>query len=169
MFVQSDLVCCHCCFQGSSIPIVLVENGGRCNKNDDDEKVSYLPHAVCLFSYVSISSQDYWGDWLLFGSQILLNGIAWIPNLVKMIVEVALNEGRGILVDKKLIEGPNPNQRGKRFIPLILAFQVSFLTLRVAMCGIGSSLVPGPNSLFSGPTRGFILMIPTVHIVDHDV
>ncbi|XP_058184141.1 translocase of chloroplast 34-like isoform X1 [Rhododendron vialii] len=124
--------------QGSSIPIVLVENGGRCNKNDDDEK-------------------------------ILLNGIAWIPNLVKKIVEVALNEGRGILVDKKLIEGPNPNQRGKRFIPLILAFQVSFLTLRVSVCGIGSSLVPGPNSLFSGPTRGFILMIPTVHFVDHDV
>lgn len=144
MFVQSDLVCCHCCFQGSSIPIVLVENGGRCNKNDDDEKVSNLPHAICFFCYVSILSQDYWGDWLLFGSQILLNGIAWIPDLVKMIAEVALNEGRGILVDKKLIEGPNPNQRGKRFIPLILAFQVSFLTLRVAVACVWNWLLSSP-------------------------
>ncbi|GAU33311.1 hypothetical protein TSUD_165760, partial [Trifolium subterraneum] len=76
----------------STIPFVLVENSGSCNKNVDGEKV--LP-----------------------------NGIAWIPNLVKTIVEVAMNGCKSITVDKKLIEGPNPNERGKRYIPLILAFQ----------------------------------------------
>ncbi|KAI5670338.1 hypothetical protein M9H77_10702 [Catharanthus roseus] len=78
--------------QESPIPVVLVENSGRCNKNELDEK-------------------------------ILPNGIAWIPNLVETITEVVLSGGKSILVDKKLIEGPNPNERGKIFIPLILAFQ----------------------------------------------
>ncbi|PNY12341.1 translocase of chloroplast 34-like [Trifolium pratense] len=80
----------------STIPFVLVENSGKCNKNVDDEKV--LP-----------------------------NGIAWIPNLVKTIIEVAMNGCKSISVDKKLIEGPNPNDRGKRYIPLILAFQYFFV------------------------------------------
>ncbi|GFY83548.1 translocon at the outer envelope membrane of chloroplasts 34 [Actinidia rufa] len=82
------------------IPVVLVENSGRCNKNDSDEK-------------------------------ILPNGTAWIPNLVKTIVEVASNGSEGILVDKKLIEGPNPNQRGKLLIPLILAFQFFVVIKRI--------------------------------------
>ncbi|MCH82661.1 translocase of chloroplast 34-like, partial [Trifolium medium] len=80
----------------STIPFVLVENSGKCNKNVDDEKV--LP-----------------------------NGIAWIPNLVKTIIEVAMNGCKSISVDKKLIEGPNPNDRGKSYIPLILAFQYFFV------------------------------------------
>lgn len=42
-----------------------------------------------------------------------------------MITDVVLNGSKAILVDKKLIEGPNPNERGKLFIPFILAFQVS--------------------------------------------
>jgi hypothetical protein len=58
--------------------------------------------------------------------QVLPNGIAWIPNLVKTIAEVAMNGCKSISVDKKLIEGPNPNEKGKSYIPLILAFQVSF-------------------------------------------
>ncbi|WJX78034.1 Translocase of chloroplast [Trifolium repens] len=78
--------------QATAIPIVLIENSGRCNKNESDEKV--LP-----------------------------NGIAWIPHLVQTITEVALNKNESILVDKKLIEGPNPNQRGKLWIPLIFAAQ----------------------------------------------
>ncbi|XP_047326998.1 translocase of chloroplast 34 [Impatiens glandulifera] len=82
--------------QGFPIPIELVENSGRCNKNDFDEK-------------------------------ILPNGTAWISNLVNTITEVALNGSKPILVDKKLIEGPNPNERGKMFIPLILAFQYFFV------------------------------------------
>lgn len=40
-----------------------------------------------------------------------------------------LNGSQSIVVDKKLIEGPNPNERGKFLIPLIFALQVSFLNL----------------------------------------
>jgi hypothetical protein len=58
--------------------------------------------------------------------QVLPNGIAWISNLVKTIAEVAMNGCKSTYVDKKLIEGPNPNERGKNYIPLIFAFQVSF-------------------------------------------
>lgn len=81
--------------QGSPIPVVLVENSGRCSKNESDEKV--LP-----------------------------NGIVWIPHTVEKITEVALNGSKSIFVDQKLIEGPNPNERGKFLIPLILAIQYFF-------------------------------------------
>ncbi|KAF3441361.1 hypothetical protein FNV43_RR15275 [Rhamnella rubrinervis] len=84
--------------QGYGAPVVLVENSGRCNKNETDEKV--LP-----------------------------NGIAWIPHLVQVITEVALNGSKSIFVDKTLIEGPNPNDRGKFLIPLILAVQY-FLVIK---------------------------------------
>ncbi|XP_010251084.1 PREDICTED: translocase of chloroplast 34, chloroplastic-like [Nelumbo nucifera] len=87
-------------FQDSSIPVVLVENSGRCRTNDSGEK-------------------------------ILPNGTAWIPNLVKTITDVVSNGSKAILVDKKLIEGPNPNDRGKFFIPLILAFQYFFVVKRI--------------------------------------
>ncbi|KAI4324885.1 hypothetical protein MLD38_030329 [Melastoma candidum] len=81
---------------GFNIPVVLVENSGRCNKNQSDEK-------------------------------ILPNGTAWIPNIVKTITEVALNGSKSILVDRKLIEGPNPNRQWKEFIPVIFAFQYFFI------------------------------------------
>ncbi|OVA19960.1 AIG1 [Macleaya cordata] len=83
-------------FQDSGIPVVLVENSGRCNTNDSGEK-------------------------------ILPNGTAWIPDLVKTITDVVSNGSKAILVDKKLIEGPNPNERHKFMIPLILAFQYFFV------------------------------------------
>lgn len=83
----------------SSMPVILVENSGRCNKNESDEKV--LP-----------------------------DGVAWIPNLVKTIIDINLNGSKSILVDKKLIEGPNPNNRGKMWVPLILAAQF-FLMKRI--------------------------------------
>lgn len=79
-----------------SLPVVLVENSGRCNKNDFDEK-------------------------------IVPNGTAWIPNLVKTVADIVSNGSKGILVDKKLIEGPNPNLRGKLLIPVILAIQYFFI------------------------------------------
>ncbi|KAL9231819.1 hypothetical protein vseg_006989 [Gypsophila vaccaria] len=75
-----------------SMPVVLVENSGRCSKNDEGEKV--LP-----------------------------NGVAWIPNLVKVIIDVVSNGSTGILIDERLIEGPNPNERGKYWMPLIWAAQ----------------------------------------------
>ncbi|CAL2245703.1 unnamed protein product [Prunus armeniaca] len=84
--------------QASSIPVVLVENSGRCNKNEGDEKV--LP-----------------------------NGTAWIPHLVQTITEVILSGSKSIYVDKKLIDGPNPNEKGKFLIPLILIIQVSLYIL----------------------------------------
>lgn len=79
-------------FKKTPIPYVLVENSGRCNKNESDEK-------------------------------ILPNGVAWIPDLVQTITDTVLGGSQGIFVDKELIEGPNPNDRGKLFIPLLLAFQ----------------------------------------------
>ncbi|CAH1441439.1 unnamed protein product [Lactuca virosa] len=78
------------------IPIGLVENSSRCNKNEKDEK-------------------------------ILPNGSAWIPSIVETITEVSLTESKSILVDQKLIDGPNPNERGKLFIPFIIAFQYFFV------------------------------------------
>lgn len=62
----------------------------------------------------------------LFLTQIIPTGIAWIPNLMKTITEVVSNGSKGIKVDKKLIDGPNPNERGKWLIPFIAAFQVRF-------------------------------------------
>jgi hypothetical protein len=83
-----------------AVPVVLVENSGRCNKNESDEK-------------------------------ILPNGTAWIPNLVQTIADIVLKESKGILVDQKLIEGPNANNRGKIFIPLILYFQYHYVVKRI--------------------------------------
>ncbi|KAK4353142.1 hypothetical protein RND71_028660 [Anisodus tanguticus] len=86
--------------KASSIPIVCVENSGRCNKNELDEK-------------------------------ILPNGTAWIPNLVQTISEVVLSESKGILVDQTLIDGQNPNNKGKMLIPLIAVFQYFFVVKRI--------------------------------------
>lgn len=66
----------------------------------------------------------YWCNSFL--NQIIPTGIAWIPDLMKTITEVVSNGSKGIKVDKKLIDGPNPNQRGKWLIPFIAAFQVRF-------------------------------------------
>lgn len=102
----------------------MVENSGRCNKNDCDEKVGNLGSAIQLLLFCFHKSLPQY--LFFFGSQIVPNGTAWIPNLVKTVADVVGNGSKGILVDKKLIEGPNPNQRGKLLIPIILAIQVSF-------------------------------------------
>ncbi|KAK1419543.1 hypothetical protein QVD17_28718 [Tagetes erecta] len=59
--------------------------------------------------------------------KVLPNGTAWIPNLVETVTKVATNESKSIVVDQKLIEGPNANEKGKVFIPLILPFQYLFI------------------------------------------
>ncbi|CAM6065019.1 unnamed protein product [Sphagnum tenellum] len=74
------------------VPVVLVENSGRCNVNSGGEK-------------------------------ILPNDTVWLLNLVERIVEVATGESKSILVDSKLINGPNANQTGKLWIPLALLAQ----------------------------------------------
>lgn len=80
----------------TQIPVVLVENSGRCNTNSGGEKV-------------------------------LSDGTVWLPYLVEKIVEVATNGSKPILIDKKLIEGPDANQWGKRWIPLFLLLQYFFI------------------------------------------
>eukprot|EP00262_Sarcandra_glabra_P021967 TRINITY_DN948_c0_g1_i3.p1 TRINITY_DN948_c0_g1~~TRINITY_DN948_c0_g1_i3.p1 ORF type:complete len:277 (-),score=42.03 TRINITY_DN948_c0_g1_i3:216-1046(-) len=87
-------------FQDNTVPVVLVENSGRCKTNESGEK-------------------------------ILPDGTAWIPKLVETITEVVLNGSTPVVVDQKLIEGPNPNERGKFYIPLILAFQYFFVVKRI--------------------------------------
>lgn len=39
-------------------------------------------------------------------------------------MDVVSGDGKSLHVDQRLIEGPNANQRGKFWIPLILAAQV---------------------------------------------
>lgn len=65
--------------------------------------------------------------------KIIPTGIAWIPDLMKTITEVVSNGSKGIKVDKKLIDGPNPNQRGKWLIPFIAAFQYFFIVVPLQM------------------------------------
>lgn len=55
---------------------------------------------------------------------MLPNGTVWLPALVGQIVEVASGPTTSIFVDKKLIDGPNANERGKWLIPLIIIAQV---------------------------------------------
>ncbi|KAI4993590.1 hypothetical protein ZWY2020_007903 [Hordeum vulgare] len=61
------------------------------------------------------------------GAKILPDGTPWIPNLMKEITIVVSNGSRSIHVDQKLIDGPNPNNRWKKYIPLILAVQYFFV------------------------------------------
>ena len=64
-----------------------------------------------------------------FELQILPNGDAWIPSMVKEIVGIATNGKKSLLVDEKLVNGSESNDRGKIFIPLILGVQVkTYLT-----------------------------------------
>ncbi|XP_071690056.1 translocase of chloroplast 34-like [Rutidosis leptorrhynchoides] len=97
-----------------NVPVVLVENSSRCNKNDNEEK-------------------------------ILPNGVAWIPNIIDTITKVATNESKSILVDQKLIDGPDANARGKMFIPLILAFEYFFVVKGVQKC-IKDDIAKAPKS-----------------------
>lgn len=56
------------------------------------------------------------------------------------IVEAATSDNKSIVVDKKLIDGPNPNERGKWWIPLVMLGQVSgysayYVMFQGAICG----------------------------------
>eukprot|EP00245_Coleochaete_scutata_P016525 TRINITY_DN7745_c0_g1_i2.p1 TRINITY_DN7745_c0_g1~~TRINITY_DN7745_c0_g1_i2.p1 ORF type:complete len:262 (-),score=52.27 TRINITY_DN7745_c0_g1_i2:230-967(-) len=58
------------------------------------------------------------------GEKVLPNGTVWLPNLVQCMVDVVVtNRAHAILVDEKLIDGPNANRRGKLWIPIILVLQ----------------------------------------------
>ncbi|KAI3697054.1 hypothetical protein L6452_29780 [Arctium lappa] len=95
----------------------VVHHGARFKKKDI-QKFSILVGLVENSSRCNKNEKD---------EKILPNGTAWIPSIVETITKVALTESTGIMVDQKLIDGPNPNDRGKLFIPLILAFQYFFV------------------------------------------
>ncbi|KAJ8748516.1 hypothetical protein K2173_003415 [Erythroxylum novogranatense] len=97
-----------------SIPVGLVENSGRCNKNENDEK-------------------------------IIPNGDAWIPTLVKEIVDVATNGNKGIIVDKRLVDGSESNDRGKMLIPLLIGVQ--WLIMKWIQQAIKDDIARGGRSL----------------------
>lgn len=57
--------------------------------------------------------------------QILPDGTVWLPKLVEHIVDIATSSIPPVVIDKKLIEGPDANKRGKIYVPLILLAQVA--------------------------------------------
>ncbi|XP_076934663.1 translocase of chloroplast 34-like [Bidens hawaiensis] len=79
------------------------------------------------------------------GEKILPNGTVWIPKVVETITKVATNESQSILVDQKLIDGPNANDRGKKFIPFILGFQY-FFVIKQLQKWIKNDIAKAPKS-----------------------
>ncbi|EFH58416.1 hypothetical protein ARALYDRAFT_896048 [Arabidopsis lyrata subsp. lyrata] len=72
-------------------------------------------------SYETFSSKR--SDSLLKTIRALPNGEAWIPNLVKAIIDVATNQRKAIHVDKKMVDGSYSDDKGKKLIPLIIGAQ----------------------------------------------
>ena len=106
------------------MPLALVENSGRCKTNENGAKVC-LFHDVFDLHLVVAKLIDFLLRMSYNCVQILPDGTPWIPNLMKEITIVVSNGSKSIHVDQKLIDGPNPNNRWKKYIPLILAVQVS--------------------------------------------
>ncbi|KAJ4847737.1 Translocase of chloroplast 33, chloroplastic [Turnera subulata] len=77
--------------------------------------------------------------------KILPNGNAWIPSLVKEIIGVATNGSKAILVDKKLIDGSEANERGKKLIPLIMGVQ--WLIVKWIQGAIEKDIARNPRGL----------------------
>lgn len=95
----------------------VVRLGARMKKHEFQDSI--IPVALVENSGRCRTNDD--------GEKILPDGTAWIPNLVERITKVVSNGSKAILVDKKLIEGPNPNEKHKLLIPLILVFQYFFV------------------------------------------
>lgn len=76
------------------------------------------------------------------GEKILPDGTPWVPNLMKEITVVISNGSKPIHVDQKLIDGPNPNNRWKMFIPLILAVEY-FLVVKGIRRAIHADIANG--------------------------
>jgi len=76
------------------------------------------------------------------GWQILPDGTPWVPNLMKEITAVISNGSLPIHVDQKLIDGPNPNNRWKMFIPLILVVEY-FLVVKGIRRAIHADIANG--------------------------
>lgn len=78
------------------------------------------------------------------GEKILPNGMVWLPAVVEQIVQVATGATTSIFVDKKLIDGPNANERGKWWIPLVILAQY-LLVVRPIKQAIERDLVEEKN------------------------
>jgi len=78
------------------------------------------------------------------GEKILPNGMVWLPAVVEQIVQVATGATTSIFVDKKLIDGPNANERGKWWIPLVIVAQY-LLVVRPIKQAIEKDLVEEKN------------------------
>ncbi|ONL95824.1 translocon of outer membrane of chloroplast35 [Zea mays] len=76
------------------------------------------------------------------GEKILPDGTLWVPNLMKEITVVISNGSSPTHVDQKLIDGPNPNNRRKLFIPLILAVEY-FLVVKGIRRAIHADIANG--------------------------
>eukprot|EP00850_Spirogloea_muscicola_P021810 SM000262S09889 [mRNA] locus=s262:14082:16371:- [translate_table: standard] len=63
------------------------------------------------------------------GEKILPDGTVWLPQMVEAVVDAATSGRPPLVVDQKLIDGPDANRRGKIWIPLLLAVQF-FLVLK---------------------------------------
>ncbi|TYI14805.1 hypothetical protein ES332_A08G146200v1 [Gossypium tomentosum] len=77
--------------------------------------------------------------------EILPNGEAWVPNLVKAITGVATNKSRAIVVSKKLVDGSDANDKGKLWIPVILGVQ--WLVLKWIQGAIKKDIATGSGPL----------------------
>ncbi|AQL08164.1 translocon at outer membrane of chloroplast34 [Zea mays] len=76
------------------------------------------------------------------GEKILPDGTPWVPKLMKEITVVISNGSKPIHVDQKLIDGPNPNNRWKMFIPIILAVEY-FLVVKGIRRAIHADIANG--------------------------
>lgn len=65
------------------------------------------------------------------GEKILPNGTVWLPALVERIVEVATGTTDSVFVDKKLIDGPNANEWGKWWIPVLAVAQYFLVVMPI--------------------------------------
>eukprot|EP00850_Spirogloea_muscicola_P000907 SM000003S11152 [mRNA] locus=s3:1227662:1229976:- [translate_table: standard] len=63
------------------------------------------------------------------GEKILPDGTVWLPQMVEAVVDAATSGRPPLVVDQKLIDGPDANRRGKIWIPLLLAVQASSFSL----------------------------------------
>eukprot|EP00271_Cylindrocystis_brebissonii_P015715 TRINITY_DN38697_c0_g1_i1.p1 TRINITY_DN38697_c0_g1~~TRINITY_DN38697_c0_g1_i1.p1 ORF type:complete len:347 (+),score=87.00 TRINITY_DN38697_c0_g1_i1:221-1261(+) len=81
---------------GRELPLVLVENTGRCRTNEGGEKI--LPNEQVF--------------------------VVELVRVVARIALESARSGGGLELTQALLEGPDPNKRSKWFIPLAIALQV---------------------------------------------
>lgn len=59
--------------------------------------------------------------------KVLPNGDVWLVKLVEGIVNISTSGAAPVIITQQLIDGPDVNNRGKLFIPLLILFQFFFI------------------------------------------